>query len=168
MFVDDISEILHQDFFCKEGCFKEKSAKMQIDVSSAGCRSAIYKYDKELNRAYKGGLFPFFAKNKDVCKICDYIVFAERGGSQYIILIEMKKGKESTKKQLLAAEVFVQYVIGTLNRVKKVEYEPIIRKVSIHGDRVRKKRIKEYGVKYDEHSHYECMSKFFCLKSYLC
>lgn len=166
-FVEDIEEILHQDFSCKETCFEEKSADMLINVDRDGCRSTMYKYDKELGKEYKGGLFPFFAKNKDVCKICDYIVFAERSGRQYVILVEMKTGKDSAKKQLLAAEVFSNYVIETLNRVKQTAYKPTIRKVSMHKDRMRKKRTKEYGVKYDESSHCECRSKIFNLKNYL-
>ena len=167
-FIEDITEILHQDFSCKANCFEEKSVKMCVQVDRTGCKSTVYKYDKELKREYKGGLFPFFEKRKDVCKICDYIVFAERDRQQYVILVELKRGSAATMQQLLAAELFAKYVVGTLNRVKKTAYEPNIRKVSIHGNRVRKKGTKEYGIKYDEHSHYICQSACFYLRSYLC
>lgn len=167
-FVEDIGEILHQNFSCKPNRFEERGVNMCIEVDHTGCKSIVYKYDKKLGREYKGGLFPFFAKNQDVCKICDYMVFAEREGRQYVILVELKKGSENTMKQLLAAELFAEYAVGTLNRVKSTGYKPTIRKVSIHGNRVRRKGTKEYGVKYDEQSHYICMSKYFCLKLYLC
>ena len=165
--LNELASILHDDFKCERVYFEEKEAGMKIDVDCDGCQCLVYKYDKKLDRQYKGGLFPFFAKNEGVCKVSDYIVFAERQGLLYCIIIELKRGASQTFPQLLAAKEFVKYIIATLNRVKKTSYTPIIRLVSIHGINIRKKKTQTSGVKYDEHSHCVVKSNRFIMKMYL-
>lgn len=163
----EIATILHDDFKCERICFEEKEAGMKIDVDCDGCQCLVYKYDKKLDKQYKGGLFPFFAKNEGVCKVSDYIVFAERDGSLYCLIIELKRGFTHTYPQLLAAKEFVKYIIATLNRVKKTSYTPAIRLISIHGINIRKKKTQVSGIKYDKLSHCEVKSNRFVMKMYL-
>lgn len=113
--LDHISSVLHNDFLSNErSALEEKSVKMKININSSGCRFILYKYDKKLKKEYKGGLFPFFAKIKGVCCICDYILFAEFNNKLFVLIIELKKGKESTLPQLKAAKNFVDYIINPL------------------------------------------------------
>lgn len=163
----EIATILHNDFRCERMSFEEKEVGMKIDVDCDGCQCLVYKYDKQLDRQYKGGLFPFFAKNEGVCKVSDYIVFAERNGSLYCLIVELKRGNSQTFPQLKAAKEFVKYIIATLNRVKNTSYKPEIRLISIHGVNIRKKKTQVSGIKYDELSHYVVKSNRFTMKMYL-
>lgn len=165
--LSEIADILHEDFKCKVNYFEEKDAKMKIDIDSNGCQCLIYKYDKNLSKEYKGGLFPFFAKNAGVCKVSDYIVFAERNKALFCILVELKRGRSQTFPQLKAAKEFVNFVINTVNRVKGKTYKPIIRLVSIHELKIRKKKTMARTVDYDQDSHFVMSSNQFVLKYFL-
>lgn len=165
--LSEIATILHDDFKCSANHFEEKDAHMKIDIDSNGCQCLIYKYDKKLGKEYKGGLFPFFAKNTGVCKVSDYIVFAERNNTLYCLVVELKRGKSQTLPQLKAAKEFVQYIINTVNRVKCKSYRPVIRLVSIHELKIRKKKTMAGTVDYDQDSHYIMKSNQFVLKYFL-
>lgn len=165
--LSEIAEILHDDFKSRVNCFEEKDAKMKIDIDSNGCQCLIYKYDKKLGKEYKGGLFPFFAKNAGVCKVSDYIVFAEKKKTLYCLVIELKRGKSQTFPQLKAAKEFAQYIINTVNRVKGKSYKPKIRLVSIHELKLRKKKTMAGTIEYDQDSHYILKSNHFVLKYFL-
>lgn len=112
-------------------------------------------------------VYSLFAKNEGVCKVSDYIVFAERNGSLYCLIVELKRGNSQTFPQLEAAKEFVKYIIATLNRVKNTSYKPEIRLISIHGVNIRKKKTQVSGIKYDELSHYVVKSNRFTMKMYL-
>lgn len=165
--LNDIEYILHNNFKCKKNYFEEEDAKMLLPIKPEGCQFILYKFDKNLGKEYKGGLFPFFAKNKDVCKISDYILFAEKGGTLYILVIEMKRGNEQTLPQLKAALAFTKYIVETVNRVKGANYKPEIRLISIHNYKIRKKKTKENGVKYNKFNHCDVTSANFNVKLYL-
>lgn len=165
--LNDIGYILHDNFKCKKNYFEEEDAKMQLPIKTEGCQFILYKFDKQLGKEYKGGLFPFFAKNKGVCKISDYILFAERENTLYVLVIEMKRGDEQTLPQLKAALAFAKYIIETVNRVKGTHYKPEIRLISIHDYKIRKKKTKENGVKYDKFNHYDVRSANFNVKLYI-
>lgn len=164
---DEINNILHEDFKCKNFVFEEETNGMKVEIDNSGCKCAIYKYDKNLNKQYKGGLFPFFAKTKGVCSISDYIVFAEKNHKLYCLLVELKRGRSSTFPQLKASKEFVKFIINTLNRVYNKSYSPIIRLISIHEIRLRKKSTQERMIKYDENSHHDVKSNKFVIKYFL-
>lgn len=163
-----INSILHSDFLCDRITeLQEKDAGMSVSINATGCQYLLYKYDKELKREYKGGLFPFFAKEAGVCSVCDYILFAERSGKLYALIIELKKGKKPTLPQLNAAKCFVDFIISTLNRVKGISLNPEIRLISIHEYNVHKKSIKDRGVQYDKDGHYQFKQSKFEIKKFL-
>lgn len=62
----EIATILHNDFRCERMSFEEKEVGMKIDVDCDGCQCLVYKYDKQLDRQYKGGLFPFCQKRRSL------------------------------------------------------------------------------------------------------
>ena len=51
---------------------------------------------------------------------CDYIITAECGGRLFILLIELKRGKNVShaKEQIDGAKVFIDYVLNTAERIK--------------------------------------------------
>lgn len=167
--ISDIDYVLHNDFKCRENHLEEKGEdfQMSIRVNMDGCKAVLYKFDKQLDKSYKGGLFPFFAKKENVCKVSDYMLFAEKKGTLYVIIIEMKRGKSQTFPQLKAATDFANYVIATVNRVKGTAYKPEIRWISIHGTKIKKKKTKEKGITYDQDRHYVMRSNVFNVKLYL-
>ena len=73
---------------------KENQADMEVEFISDNQRFICFTFDKILYKhTYPKGLFPFFNKGEPkVTKICDYIIFSEKAGTLYILLIKLKKG----------------------------------------------------------------------------
>ena len=105
-------------------------------------KSTLYKFDDE-------DIFLFFTNEKvsGLKKMCDYIFFIEEKRHLYVYLIELKKGTESAKKQLDAAECFVEYIIATANRLENDfdinENNFHIRKINIRESRSKKRKLKK-------------------------
>lgn len=165
--ISDINDVLHSDFLDTSTSFQEPSEGMKIDIDKKGCKSIMFSFDKKLGREYKGGLFPFFAKTKEVCSICDYMLFAIKDRELYILLIELKRSNANTSKQLRAAECFANYIVETIKRVKKSQFTFSVRKISIKNPRIRKKKTKITDFSYDEHNHTILETSKFYLKSFL-
>lgn len=163
----NIDSVLEKEFKCNSSCLEEKTVSMKIDVDTQRCRSIIYQFDKQLPKAYKGGLFPFLAKNEGVCKMCDYIIFAEKNSKIYALVLELKRGKSQTLPQLNAAECLAKYINLTYNRVHKTNEKFIVRKISVKEINIRKKRTKMSEVEYDEHNHFHVDTNKFYIVAYL-
>ena len=94
-----ISNIL-DDFFKNNTttALEEKQAGMSVAFIAENQKFLSFKLDKDLDKKeFPRGIFPFFKskdKEKKVCSFCDYIIFSELKGTLYILLIELKKGKE--------------------------------------------------------------------------
>lgn len=79
-----------------------------------GCRYLLYRFDIEPGDSQ----FPFpYFNLKDatgiklgVSKVCDYVLFVERNDQNYIILLELKKGKDDPKPQLQQMRYFVEFI----------------------------------------------------------
>ncbi len=165
--ISEFDDILESHFKEAATSFEEPSQNMKIEIETGGCAAVVYSFDKSLGAKFKGGLFPFFAKKKGVCSVCDYIVFAIIGGELYALVVELKKGSGNTRIQLNAAECFVNYIIATLNRIKKQNLTCKIRKISIKNPKIRKKRTKMSIPKYDKDNHFFLESSKFYISSYL-
>lgn len=167
-YLSKISNIFHRDFLKDKTEFCEIQTNMKVKVISSGCNHLNFSLDRSLSALqYKGGLFPFFEKVAGVHSVCDYIVFAERSGIQYIILIEMKKGKQGTFPQLDAAECFVNYLMSTVNRIYKTNYTPIIRRISINEFKLSKKLTLIKDIEYDINNHYVLKQNQIYLSAFL-
>ena len=129
-------------------------------------KTTLYKFDD-------ADIFPFFTNEKvsGLKKMCDYIFFIEERKHLYAYLIELKKGTESAKKQLDAAECFVEYIIATANRLENDfdinENNFHIRKINIRESRSNKRKLNK-GINVlpngiIEHSH----PTSFYIKEYL-
>lgn len=165
--LDDINNVLHEDFKTKSTYLEEASASMKIEIDKRGCKSLFYKLDKQLPREYKGGLFPFFAKNEGVCKVCDYLIFAEKDNNFFVLIVELKKGRQQTMPQLKAGECFANYIIATMDRVTKRTSNVIIRKISVREFKISKKKTTQKKVEYDENRHCELKSNKFYIAHFL-
>lgn len=165
-FLNDVSYILNQDFIWNNSYLEEQSANMKIVLRNDGCQVLTFKLDKQLTKEFKGGVFPFFSKNKYVCTVCDYIIFSENNGEYFAIVIELKKGKQSTTEQLNAGINFVKFVVSTVNRVKKRNYSVKLRKVSIK-DTFRKRKTKIKDISYDSNSHHLFTQEIFYSLAFL-
>ena len=165
--ITELDYILESHFKDTSTSFSEPQADMEIKIDKTGLKPLMYSFDKNLSKEYKGGLFPFFAKKKGVCSICDYIIFCINNGKLYALVIELKKGKAGTLKQLDAAECFVNYIIATYNRVKNSSIECNIRKISIKAPKLVKKKTKMSEIKYDATNHTFLSTSKFYLKPHL-
>jgi len=167
--LDKISNVLDPHF--KETDItklKEVKEDMEIIFVSGNQRFLSFSYDKELTRnEFPKGLFPFFNKGEAlVNSFCDYVIFSEKEGDLYVLLIELKKGNNNVTKQLSAGKCFTEYIISTVNRVYDLNITPKIRLISIRDRHIKPKQMQK-EINYDENNfHTFCSSKFW-LKSYL-
>lgn len=151
-----IDYVLNPDFKYSDSQLKEENndVSMSIDLIKDNCQSIIFELDKKLGREYRGGIFPFFNRgNSKVCKVCDYIIFAEYSNELYALIIELKKGASSTLPQIKAGECFVDYVISTVNRINNTNHTITKRRISIQEVK-RKRKTKLKDIEYDAENHH--------------
>lgn len=161
------NNILNAIFLSSADVLEEPAENMKIPLDTNGCNSIIFKFDTPLDKEYKGGIFPFFNRGESgVCKVCDYIVFSEKKGNVYAIVIELKRGKDSTQAQLNSGVCFSSFVNDTVNRVYKKNINLTIRKVSIHEFK-RKNSTKIKEIKYNEHNTHIFRDKTFRIQAFL-
>lgn len=168
--LDRLSNIL-DDFFKEETVsrLQELSENMFIEFVNENKRFLSFSFDKQPlpRNDFPKGLFPFFNRGTGkVTSFCDYIIFTEKAGSLYILLIELKTGKDNVTKQLEAGRCFAEYVISTLNRVYNLNVTPEIRKISIRKSNITPKPQRKKRIEYVNNLHTFCDSKFW-LKKYL-
>ena len=107
-------------------------------------------------------LFPYFGQVKNLCKNCDYIIFACVDGIFYILLVELKLFNPSNKpkEQLRISKTFVEFLI---KRFAAIGYEfieePKVRLIGIRDTqrhRIPKKQYtKPRDYIYDQDGYFE-------------
>lgn len=168
--IDRLSNIL--DHFFKEDVvskLQEKQEDMQIDFITDNKRFLSFSFDKQPlpSKDFPKGLFPFFNKGESkVNSFCDYIIFTENSGNLFVLLIELKSGKNNVTKQLDAGKCFADFIVSTLNRVYNLNVTPQIRKISIRKGNIKNKPQRKTRIKYVDDFHTFCDQKFW-LKKYL-
>ena len=157
-----ISNIL-DDFFKNNNTkvLEEKQAGMSVDLINEKQIFLSFSMDRTLSeKDFPKGLFPFFNRGlPGVCLFCDY-------STLFVLLIELKKGKDNVTKQLEAGKCFVEFIISTVNRVYKQDISPEIRKISIREYKKKPKQ-KQKSIKYDENNFHTFDDSKFFLKKYL-
>ena len=168
-----ISNIL-DDFFKNNTTttLEERQAGMSVDFITENQKFLSFKIDKKLDKKeFPRGVFPFFNnKQARVCSFCDYIIFSELKGTLFVLLIELKKGRDKVTEQLEAGKYFVEFVISTVNRVHKQNISAEIRKISIREYKMRTKpkpKQKQKPIKYNENFFHTFEDSKFYLKKYL-
>lgn len=95
-------------------------------------RYTVYSLDPNNHNDLKNFKpFPFFdTKNKGLCAVNDYLIFAEdERGRHYVIVIEMK-GKKSAKRQLWAGKQISTFFVNRINSLfVDRNFKPIYRLV---------------------------------------
>lgn len=122
-FLERIALILRKEYMAEEqGRIVEKNTDtdgsefvMVRDFRQCDdCKYLLYRFDMRPGELLFP--FPYFSlKDADgnglgVAKSCDYVMFAERGGEAYIILIELKLGKDDPKPQLDQMRFFIEFI----------------------------------------------------------
>lgn len=134
---------------------EETQIDMSLDINDYGKDYLLYSFDKVVKRA-KGeksiDLQPYFKSSEGVKSMCDYFLFCWERGKLYVLLIELKQGKEQVRRQLDAGNLFATYLINTLNRVENMKIKPEIRKISIRDYHIAKKGTSMKSVVYDSNS----------------
>lgn len=71
-------------------------------------------------------VFPFFSKTneaKGLNVVADYVVFTEKGGRLWCVVIELKRKNGDPRNQLSATKEFVFYLVDSVNRHCKKKYD---------------------------------------------
>lgn len=151
-----VESLISDSYREKAGKLRESQANMLLDIANHGRRYLLYQFDKIVNS--KGGkaidLQPYFKANESVKSMCDYFLFCWENGKLFVLLIELKRGKDKVTTQLYAGEIFAHYLINTLNRVEKTTYKPEVRFVSVRDSHIVKKGTSMKPVEYNK--------DFFC------
>lgn len=122
---DILCSILNNKFLSKsqnvmiESKGNQKPHEVKVDgTGRTGLLWSLYRFDMD-----ECNFLPFFANHDDapkgLCKFCDYILVAETGLKTYVMLIELKRGKDgaNAERQLYASEIFMKYIFSTANRL---------------------------------------------------
>lgn len=143
---------------------KEVQADMRLPIEKCGCRHLLYSFDKGDNNS----LLPFFAPQQGVKSMCDYVMFCGCDNKFYILLLELKTGKEPKKPQLLAGKCLVNYIIDTYNRIYKTNIAPEIRLIGV-SERffIKKGTTRTKAVVYDSDGYVNFEGKSFCIREFL-
>lgn len=139
---------------------KEEQENMLIPIDDREVVFSSYTFDKD-------NIFPFLNKIKGVHSMCDYILFCQSNNQLYILLIELKHGKDGVMNQINAGKHFSNFIISTLNRVNKLNIEPQIRSISIRNKNITKKGRTNCEVKYDENNFCTFGGNTFVIKEFL-
>ena len=165
----DINAILSANFYNTDKKMAEPAVAMNVPINSGTLSFLSYSFDKRLStKEYPKGLFPFFNKNKGVHSMCDYMLFSYFNNKLYILLIELKHGKEGVMPQLNAGKCLAKFIVDTYNRIEgktlRVEY----RMISIRNNHIIKKRpTKIRSVDYDENNFCTFEGCNFYLREFL-
>lgn len=136
-FLDSIQKVLKDDYRSRNTSSliennkgsggKHFKMKRQV-VSYKGIDHLIYRFDPN-----DISLFPYFKKIKDLSKICDFIIFAQRGEEIFVFLIEMKLASGSPEKQLEMSEGFAKFILTRVETLSgKIDEERLfIRKIGL-------------------------------------
>lgn len=150
---------------------KEKGSKMCAEINDEGCDNYLsYSFDKTSPSKNKPkDLFPFFTKEPNANKMCDYMLFCKKDQTLYVLIIELKKGQESSSQQLQAGRTFANFIISTLRRMKQLETRrPKYRYISLRNNsKGRKNPVRPKRLKYDKGGHTEYTGTTFPLKAFL-
>ncbi|MBQ4036446.1 MAG: hypothetical protein II623_13440, partial [Paludibacteraceae bacterium] len=110
-------------------CMEEVKADHSVKLITRGISEyRLYRFDLDSSDA---DFLCFFNKNhsdnsservpKNLRKFCDYVLLAQKKDKLFIFIIELKSGsREGAKVQLMATELFMDYIKATAERIKEV------------------------------------------------
>lgn len=116
-------------------------------------RYLLYRFDfKPGNPQFPYPYLNIYDKNKlklGVAKTCDYVMFVETENGPYIILIELKMGKEDSKPQLDQMRYFVEF-IQQRAKYAGINIDANIRQLGISDVVMKNKTLMGPKVKYED------------------
>ena len=109
----------------------------------------LYRFDPN-----NEDIFPFFERGMALRLICDYVLLVDYNDFLYVLLIELKRGSITAKKQLNATEELIRYVISSALRIKQeIDQDKIyIRKIRI-SERRHIRKTNSGDIEYDENNY---------------
>lgn len=167
-YLNKIDALLHPAFKDKTKSLQEKQANMTLDIVDWNVPYIMYSFDKMPANLNRGVLQPYFRQNKSsILSMCDYFIFCFENGKLYVLLVELKHGKDNVTKQLCAGRCFAKYIVDTLNRVEKINITPQLRLISIRNKNICKKGQQMKPVKYDKDNFCTFEGGSFQLREFL-
>jgi hypothetical protein len=118
--LDVIRSLLCNSFIDKNSVLKEKGTtnkggafEMRRTIHNhRDLNYILFRFDPD-----KVNLFPYFNQLSGLKKICDYVMFVEEGSNLYILVIELKLGRESASRQLEASKCFIDFIMCSGKRI---------------------------------------------------
>lgn len=146
-----MTSVINAKFKVKDLDVLEEPKVMTIKVNGRPRDASLTLYRFDPN---KENIFPFFERDMELRSICDYVLLADYNEVLYVLLIELKKGKEPAERQLNATEELILYIISSALRVKQeIDRNKIcIRKIRI-SERRHIRTTKIYDIEYDDNSY---------------
>ena len=143
-----LDEIISDKFKDNSGSLREENKDhqgrrftMKCEINHKNNEYELYKFDKNNIE-----LFPYFSDVPNLKKMNDYVLVFEKKRIVNILLIELKKSHGLPyKKQLIAGESFVRFLIHSYNRIKlendKIKETSInFKKIRVIDEKSNKKR----------------------------
>lgn len=145
-----INKILNAKFLAPDQSLLEERKgdlqpqRVQIRQSLNNIEYTLYKFDENP--------YPFFSSGssnstpKFLQSFCDYIMVVNKDDTCTIMLIELKRGKDSPDHQLRAADTWLNFVLDTAERIKEKNNYKQFNRNNIHRrliaiyDKVRKRK----------------------------
>lgn len=157
--------ITKSHFAINQNILEETSADMKVPIVPDGVSFLLYSFDWDyVAKKEKNKLFPFFTTTEGVQAMCDYCLFGFNEGKFYVLLIELKRGRDAVLPQLRAGAVFADFIIKTFNRISGRRLQPIVRFISIRNNNLRKSLTRQNGIVYDKDNLYTLEGHSLCLK----
>jgi hypothetical protein len=91
----------------------------EVNISTSG-QYILYKFEQ--NGVLK---MPYLKANRNVKKICDYVLFTIKKNCLFVLTFELKNGSGCPIEQLKATECLSKYFIETATRVSKTGFQDI-------------------------------------------
>lgn len=69
-------------------------------------------------------LLPFLnSSKKGLCKIADNVIFTEKKGEPWVIILELKNAKANPGSQIRATKLLIKYIVSSIERMSKKSYK---------------------------------------------
>ena len=128
----------------KGGIIDEKILICHLDIERNAQVSDLFPYLRgdSLNHGFKG-----------MKRVCDYAIFVEEEETLFVLLIELKKGKESSREQLEVSEPLIDFIFSRARILKHLNTNYTVRKIGITDVVEKKETINRGEVIYDENNY---------------
>lgn len=117
---------------------EEAQEAMVVNLKTKG-QYLLYDFEKITG----GDPYPFFQDKEGLKAIADYVLFAQKKQTLYVLVFELKKGRKTPKPQLYATKAFMEFIMKRITYLNtSLSFDVQYRMIGISKN-VRKKTSKK-------------------------